>query len=330
MLKRSQYFAPGKLFIAGEYAVTQPGGKALLCPVKLGITTQLHIRKKFAIRNEQYPEHNQKFTQLSEIKDLRLRLSLEIAKEIALYYGKAWVPFSIHIQSTLEKDGKKYGMGGSGAVVVSLLGAILKLFLIPFTHIDLYKLAVKVLWNIEPHASFADAAVSAYNQPIFYQKFSHRVIDFLNFDHSVQLLQTSWPGLIIQPIKLSHHIQVIYTGLPAQSANFVKDIVSMIDDSFIKHSNELVERYLNQYDLNALHALQNLIKQLGLKADHQLIDDEAERLIKQLSSQQIAVKYSGAGKGDCLIVVSQEPVQINPILEQHFSSYELLEDIIRL
>jgi phosphomevalonate kinase len=328
MLKRSQFFAPGKMFIAGEYAVTQSGGQALLCPVRYGVKIKLHVRKKFIIRNDQYPEQNQKFFELSEIKDLRIRLTLQIAHELVTFYEKTWTPFSIHITSTLENNGKKYGLGGSGAVVVALLAAILKLHTIAFDAEVLYKLAVKVLWNIEPHASFADVAVSAYQHPIFYQKFDDKVFDYLNFEHSAQLISRSWFGLIIEPWVMPHHLHVVYTGVPALSSTFVREMVSHLDTAFIQASNKLVQEYLHHHQVQALATLQNLILTLGLRANHQLMDAQTTSFVRKLSSNQTIVKYSGAGKGDCLIIVSEQPIDREIVMKNLNKTYTLLEDII--
>jgi mevalonate kinase len=61
MPNKASYFAPGKLFLAGEYAVTYPQGEAIILPVKIGIKVTIASKKKYAITNLQYPKESMPF-----------------------------------------------------------------------------------------------------------------------------------------------------------------------------------------------------------------------------------------------------------------------------
>ena len=69
MPNKVSFFAPGKLFIAGEYAVTENLGEAIIMPVKKGINVTIQSHKINTIVNLQYPSENMTFETINEIKN---------------------------------------------------------------------------------------------------------------------------------------------------------------------------------------------------------------------------------------------------------------------
>lgn len=200
MSSNVRFFAPGKLFIAGEYAVLKPEGKAILVPVKKGIRVMATFRQRFRIRNRQRPKENQAYITPSEIINPRVRMAVEVARIYIESQALSWQPFSLIIDSNISSQDMKYGLGSSGAIVVATLGAILTLYQVSFTAMDLFKLSVKATDDLVQETSFADLAVSSFKQSIVYSKFNEKTALRLKTQHVPDLLLSDWDGLLIQPI----------------------------------------------------------------------------------------------------------------------------------
>src|SRR5699024_12141449 len=72
--------------------------------------------------------------------------------------------YDLHIASELTAgEGRKLGLGSSGAVVVATIDALARLYDLPLTLTERFRLAVCAIIQISPRASGGDVAASTYD-----------------------------------------------------------------------------------------------------------------------------------------------------------------------
>ncbi len=135
-------FAPGKLFIAGEWAVLEPGNPAVLTAVDKGVFAEVSESKKFIIEIEEFGlTVETKFKQGKlDISDKRARF-LKVAIETVFEYLQEVKPVKINTTSKgTFINGTKVGFGSSAATVVSCMKALLEHFNKSVSKMKLFKL----------------------------------------------------------------------------------------------------------------------------------------------------------------------------------------------
>lgn len=346
-MKTKKYFASGKLYIAGEYAVVFRKSAAILAPLRLGIQATISKSLTYTITTSKYEGQIFRY----EVSDYQIRkldlLFIQEAVRIAFAYLKEMginlSPFHLHLDSTLEsKQNEKFGFGSSAAVTVATLGAILSYFEVEFTKEDLYKLAVLSQIHTYPHSSYGDIASSVMNQWIFYKPFS---LDFLkkNQDKSmVELLRLKWHDLDIRPFDIGKlHMMVIWTKKEADSSQLVKLVSSHVEEDafmlFAKRTAEVVEKlfsaFTNQENLciiNDILTLNILLKQLGDLTTQNLYTETMKKIESILQEYECGAKFSGAGAGDCMIAIFNTKEQLSSATKKlKNENYEIIENIVR-
>ncbi|MFZ9139287.1 MAG: phosphomevalonate kinase [Bacilli bacterium] len=302
MPNKVSFFAPGKLFIAGEYAVTESNGEAILFPVKKGITVTIESQPKSMLRNIQYPNENIKFKEIHEIQNPYLRLALEVMRQWVTAQHIKWKHIKITIDSSLVADQGKYGLGSSGAVTVALIGALLKFYKFEFTPRQLYQLAVIATIQNYQDTSFGDIACSSYNQPIHYRKFAKTMIPLIKTLHVHTLLKMEWKDLMIEPIQGNMQKPlVIFSGTSANSYDMVNRVKSSIHEDWVKQSNQLITQYLNQQNVEIVDKLQKHLLKLSQLSGVDFITSNMSKIMKVAEDLGGHSKMSGAGGGDCVL-----------------------------
>ena len=303
MPNSASFFAPGKLFLAGEYAVTAPGGEAIILPVRKGIKVRVNARKSFRLINRQYPNESMRFKDLHALTNPYLRLAMEVVRQWAMVKKIRWRPFSMTIDSSLVSREGKYGLGSSGAVTVAVIGALLKFLGLPFTRLELYQLAVIATIQNYQDTSFGDVACSSFNQPIYYRKFAKDLIPLLKNLHVKNLLAMPWKDLLIQPIKIKMEKPlVVYSGSSADSHQMVKMVLPHVHPTWVKHSNGLVKKLMDQFSFSVVTSIHQHLKTLAKEAKAPIFTPRIQTIL-DLSQQLGGVgKISGAGGGDCVLV----------------------------
>jgi phosphomevalonate kinase len=303
MSSKSVFFAPGKLFIVGEYAVLYPLGKAILIPTKKGITVTASFRKRFRIRNRQFIDDNQVFLNPSDIRNSRMRLAIEVCRIYLESLGYEWKPFSLIVNSMISQHDEKYGLGSSGAIVVATIGAILKLYGVVLSPLNLYKLSVKAMMSGFSNSSFADLAVSSFQQPIVYARFSDATFTYVQTHFTPNVLLQTWNGLHIEPIPFpTHEWRVLYSGVSSDSTPLVQRARVVIDTNWIQESNDLVDMWLREPSQATLQASSSHLKKLDIKGSVGMFNTPVESLLTWAKTHHLDAKFSGAGGGDCVLI----------------------------
>lgn len=329
MRSSSQFFAPGKLFLAGEYAVLSPLGKAILMPTKLGILVKATFRKRFRIRNQNFPQENQSYLSPSDIRNQKIRLAVEVSRIYCQAQGRLWQPFSLRILSTISSEKEKYGLGSSGAIVVATIGAILRLYEVDYTPLDLFKLAVKATIHTEKQSSFADVAVSSFKQAIRYKRFSELAKTHIQTQFTPSLIAQTWDGLVIEPLTIKPSITVIYSGVSSPSGPLIERAQAVLDETWIQQSNTLVEAWLKaSSDVPFSRILEHLIV-LDSRGQIGMFPASIQHILMWAKKHHLDIKTSGAGGGDCLLVQHGEAT-ISEALKNLPQPARVLSDIIAL
>jgi phosphomevalonate kinase len=329
MPNSATFFAPGKLYVAGEYAVTMQGGKALILPVKKGIRVQITARKQSRIVNQQYPDESIKFSQLSDIQNAYIRLALEVVRQLLMLKKKPWRHFTLTIASTLFSQDGKYGLGSSGALTVAVIGALLKFYRLPSSADIIYRLAVIATIHNYQDTSFGDVACSSAGTPILYQKFNPEMLPLIKTMSVEKLMAIDWKGLIIQtipPLKIKP--LVVFSGKSSSSYQMVKAVKRSVTASWVNQSNALLQSFQEGNTMTAIPQLNQHLAWLEKQSGVTLFTPGIQTILKVAESYGGVAKFSGAGGGDSVIVFLPYKQQSRFIKAIQKAKFTLLRDII--
>ena len=202
--------APGKLYVAGEYAIVEPGNSAVLVAVNQFITASIEPSElTFGnIISKQYHDNvvswRRKGGQL--VVDNRdnpyhyILAAISITEELAVLMHRQLRTYNLYINSDLDSsDGKKYGLGSSAAVTVATIKALAKFYQIPLTKKLLFKLASIAHLDVQGNGSLGDIAASVYGGWIAYRSFNREWLNSMRRTKDLgTILRTPWPELKIE------------------------------------------------------------------------------------------------------------------------------------
>ena len=296
----------GKLYWAGEYAILEPGQLALIKAIPIYMTAEIKASKVYRLYSDMF----------SYSVDLRPDSSYALIQEtVALVedyltsQGVDLHPFSIDICGKMEREGKKFGLGSSGSVVVLVIKAMLAFYERPVERDLLFKLASVVLLKRGDNGSMGDIACIVSEDLVLYQSFDReKVAEWLEKEDLPTVLARDW-GFSIRNVDsaLQFDFLVGWTKEVAVSSHMVKQIKKNMNASFLQASKETVTKLVK-----ALHAGQedkiiDLLNQASLLLEGLSSDvyTPSLRQLKNASRDLKAVaKSSGAGGGDCGIALS--------------------------
>ena len=115
----------GKLYWAGEYAILEPGQLALIKAIPIYMTAEIKASNVYRLYSDMF----------SYIVDLRpdssyalIQETVALVEEYLTAQGVELQPFSLEIRGKMEREGKKFGLGSSGSVVVLVIKAMLAFY----------------------------------------------------------------------------------------------------------------------------------------------------------------------------------------------------------
>lgn len=339
-----QVKAPGKLYIAGEYAVTEPGYKSVLIALDRFVTATIEEADQYkgTIHSKALHHNPVTFSRDEDsivISDPHAEKQLNYvvtAIEIFEQYAKscdiAMKHFHLTIDSNLDdSNGHKYGLGSSAAVLVSVIKVLNEFYDMKLSNLYIYKLAVIANMKLQSLSSCGDIAVSVYSGWLAYSTFDHEWVKHQIEDTTVEeVLIKNWPGLHIEPLQAPENMEVLigWTGSPASSPHFVSEVKRLKSDpsfygDFLEDSHRCVEKLIHAFKTNNIKGVQKMVRQnrtIIQRMDKEAtVDIETEKL-KYLCD--IAEKYhgasktSGAGGGDCGITIINKDVDKEKIYDE--------------
>ena len=296
----------GKLYWAGEYAILEPGQLALIKAIPIYMTAEIKASNNYRLYSDMF----------SYSVDLRpdssyalIQETVALVEEYLTDQGVDLQPFSLEIRGKMEREGKKFGLGSSGSVVVLVIKAMLAFYERLAEREVLFKLASAVLLKRGDNGSMGDIACIVSEDLVLYQSFDReKVAQWLEKEELQVVLARDW-GFSIRSVEpaLKFDFLVGWTKEVAVSSHMVKQIKNNMNANFLQASKEIVANLVNALQVGQEETVIDLLEQAsqlleGLSSD---IYTPSLRHLKNASRDLKAVaKSSGAGGGDCGIALS--------------------------
>ena len=296
----------GKLYWAGEYAILEPGQLALIKAIPIYMTAEIKASNNYRLYSDMF----------SYSVDLRpdssytlIQETVTLVEEYLTAQGVELQPFSLDVRGKMEREGKKFGLGSSGSVVVLVIKAMLAFYERLADRELLFKLASAVLLKRGDNGSMGDIACIVSEDLVLYQSFDReKVAQWLEKEDLQAVLARDW-GFSIRSVEpgLTFDFRVGWTKEVAVSSHIVKQIKDNMNPSFLQASKEIVANLVKALEVGQEETIIDLLEQAsqlleGLSSD---IYTPLLRQLKNASKDLKAVaKSSGAGGGDCGIALS--------------------------
>ncbi|MFJ8477007.1 phosphomevalonate kinase [Kitasatospora sp. NPDC094011] len=326
--------APGKLFVAGEYAVVEPGTPALLVAVDRHLTatvseptgdgvlissdllptpTRWHWRED---RLEPAPgEHTERARR-------ELAHATAAVRVVARWLADNGLPapeFDLAIRSALHQGGVKLGLGSSGAVTVATISAAAAYYGLDPTIEQRYRLALLAAAELDPTGSGADLAAGTWGGWISYRAPDRTaILDLARRRGLAAALQDPWPGFAVRrlPPPQGLALEVGWTGTPASTASLLARLRrrawsgTASHRRFLETTTDCVQACVEALERGDPTALLDQIRRT--RGELARLDEEfgigiftpaLTALCDIAEAAGGAAKPSGAGGGDCGIAL---------------------------
>ena len=296
----------GKLYWAGEYAILEPGQLALIKAIPIYMTADIKASNDYRLYSDMF----------SYSVDLRpdssytlIQETVALVEEYLTAQGVELHPFSLEIRGKMEREGKKFGLGSSGSVVVLVIKAMLAFYERLADRELLFKLASAVLLKRGDNGSMGDIACIVSEDLVLYQSFNRETVaQWLERENLQTVLARDW-GFSIRSVEpaLKFDFLVGWTKEVAVSSHMVKQIKNNMNASFLQASKETVDSLVRALQEGQEEKIMELLEQASQLLENLSSDiyTPSLRQLKDASRDLKAVaKSSGAGGGDCGIALS--------------------------
>ncbi|GLJ79331.1 phosphomevalonate kinase [Microbacterium imperiale] len=344
--------APGKLFVAGEYAVVSPGEPSVLIAVDRYLTVSLtESVDAGSIHSPEYSRMPVRWTRGQDGLTLDREhhpydyviAAIEASERLRAERGLHPRFFDLHIESGLDDpSGRKFGLGSSAAVTVATIAAIDEFYGFELGTRGRYELAMLATIAVAPNASGGDVAASTYGGWIGYRSPDRDRLRAARSAHGVAAVLGSdaWNGSEIirlaPPVGLE--LLVGWTGHPASTERLVSGVsrgTNVTGDAhagFLEASRDCVEdlwRALavlpdagapgdagsdGTLALDAIRRNRRLLQALGERTGVTIETERLRILCDAAEAIGAAGKPSGAGGGDCGIVLAPADADVAGLL----------------
>ncbi|QDY80395.1 phosphomevalonate kinase [Streptomyces qinzhouensis] len=322
--------APGKLLIAGEYAVLTPGRPALAMAVDRYVTVTAEpareaevelatdlvdhpvalYRGRDGLRPHQPRDAAQVRGPLAHLVAV-----VETTDRLRAESGLGLVSVRLTVRSDLHENGTKLGLGSSGAVTVAAVHALTDFTGACLSAETRFRLALLATVTLDARTSGADLAAGTWGGWVRYSPPDRQALRrLLHRDGLLATLRACWPGLSLHalppPSTVSPHAG--WTGRPASTTAKVGDLQhsawwqSDAHYRFCARSTRLVDELTNALDHDdpvAVRAAVDAARGLLLGLDQQtglgIFTPALTALCDAAEAAGGAGKPSGAGGGDC-------------------------------
>ena len=296
----------GKLYWAGEYAILEPGQLALIKAIPIYMTAEIKASNDYRLYSDMFSYSVDLHPDSSYAL---IQETVALVEEYLTAQGVELHPFSLEIRGKMEREGKKFGLGSSGSVVVLVIKTMLAFYERLADRELLFKLASAVLLKRGDNGSMGDIACIVSEDLVLYQSFDReKVAQWLEKEDLQAVLARDWGFSIrsVEPV-LKFDFLVGWTKEVAVSSHMVKQIKDNMNSSFLQASKETVANLVKALEVGQEETIIDLLEQAsqlleGLSSD---IYTPSLRQLKNASQDLKAVaKSSGAGGGDCGIALS--------------------------
>lgn len=321
--------ACGKLYVAGEYAVVEPGQPAVLVGVDRHVTVRVDSAETEGhIRSDQYDArpltwHRDDDALVIDPDDAPydfVLAAIRLVEEVARTREVPLRLFDMSITSELDDaSGRKFGLGSSAAVTVATVRALAEFYSLSLPRDQLLRLALLATIDVQRSGSGGDVAASLFGGWIAYTAFDRQWARERRADTPIdELLAMPWPGLGVRRLTPPHGARLVvgWTGTPASTARLVSGIQARKDrrtvhySRFLDESRACVTALIEAFDRGDLRGMQQQLRRdralLAALSEHTGVVIETPLLARLADIAERfdgAGKSSGAGGGDCGIVL---------------------------
>lgn len=332
--------APGKLYIAGEYAVLEQDCPAILVAVNQFVRVSITKSKTSTglIHSRQYSQDSIHWVRQGSkiVIDNRdnpfeyILAAISFTEQYCIEQGIKMKVYDLHVNSDLDSaDGKKFGLGSSAAVTVATVKAILHFYGVKMSNELVYKLSAISHYSVQGNGSAGDIAASVYGGWLAYQTFDKKWLKLqLETNNLSDVVNEAWPGLKVELLTPPKDMKLMigWSQKPASTSRLVdetnanKAALNMEYKNFLSASRACVLKMIAGFEANDIAMIKEQIR-----ANRKLLQHFAKinqiaieiprltKLIKIAESYGGAAKTSGAGNGDCGIVITDSETDLDAL-----------------
>lgn len=320
---------PGKLFVMGEYSVTQTNRHAVVCAVDKFLYASIESSDAYQMISSQgrfkwILDEGLPVLRYDHLK--HVKAALYISHQYLKYLKVKPLVYKIVVKSELDNDNEtKYGLGSSGAVIVAVIKAVTLFHGIKVSNLQLFKLSVLAQIDAVDVTSGAELAASIYTGWVYYKKYDYLWV--LNHRGlSMKIVDMKWPGLEIEKIPgLSYELAVCYTGYSQSTKDYMdkiatKDLKSVYYQTFLKDAEHLVQTFkdalIHHNDdmlFKSIDTYRAKMHELALWGEISIESAPLTKMIESANSLGYHAKVSGAGNGDCGIALVKKDMNITQL-----------------
>ncbi|KJY34541.1 phosphomevalonate kinase [Streptomyces sp. NRRL S-495] len=330
--------APGKLFVAGEYAVVEPGNPAVLVAVDRYVTATvtepagtgtavssdlLAAPVRWLRRGDRLDPVGVEDADRARRELAHVLAALRTVTRLLVEHGRPAPELDIAISSELHQDGVKFGLGSSGAVTVATVAAVAAHCGLTLSAEERYRLALLASAELDPKGSGGDLAASTWGGWIAYRAPDRAaVLDLVRRRGVAGALAEPWPGFEVRrlPPPPGVALEVGWTGTPASTTELVSGLHRRAwrgtppHRRFVAASADLVRAAADALEHGDRPALLDSVRRA--RRELARLDEEAglgvftpalTALCDTAEAVGGAAKPSGAGGGDCGIALLEVP-----------------------
>ncbi|MGY0465986.1 phosphomevalonate kinase [Kitasatospora sp. cg17-2] len=327
--------APGKLFVAGEYAVLEPATPAVLVAVDRYVTVAVSacreadvvVSSDLGARRVRWRWQDGRLAVCGGDGDRRAGSGLshvvsaiEVVGRLLAERGLRVPALEISVSSRLHDDGTKLGLGSSGAVTVATVAAVTSFCRLELTLDTRFRLALLATAGIDAAASGGDLAASTWGGWIAYRAPDRAAVLELARQRGVEsALCAPWPGFEVRrlPPPAGLGLEVGWTGTPASTASLLagpdprrpwrggpahRRFVTTTTDC-VRASITALERGNHQDLLDQIRRARRALARLDEETGLGVFTAGLTALCDAAEAVGAAAKPSGAGGGDCGIAL---------------------------
>lgn len=326
--------APGKLFIAGEYAVVEPGHPAILVAVDRQVSVTVSgsngvdvvidsdlcaggarlQRRGGGLAGLGAGDEQQALDSLTHVVS-----AIEVVDGLLAERGLRAPPMHVSIRSRLHRNGTKLGLGSSGAVTVAAVAAVAAYYGMELSPDARFRLAMLATARRDTGSSGGDLAASVWGGWIAYHAPDRAaVLEMVQRWGIEETIRAPWPGFGLRrlPPPRGLALEVGWTGRPASTTSLAARLGtrewqgSTSQRSFVARSDECVRASIRALERGDDHELLRRVRgarQVLADLDNEvrlgIFTTKLTALCDAAEAAGGAAKPSGAGGGDCGIAL---------------------------
>ena len=335
-----QVSAPGKLFLAGEYAVVEAGYPAMIAAINQYLTVTIEASNSGTVFSSQqgitipWERSGEEIVTQTATSYALIFSAMGVAEAYVRALGQqtaAFYALSVDSQLDNSQSGTKYGLGSSGALTVATIKAVLTYYGQEVNAYRLYQLAALSQLQQGMAGSFGDLAASSYGGVISYHSLDRDWLKGLLEEHTLlEILDMPWKDVNIERLSLPGTLSLLI-GWTGQAAS-TDSLVNQVGQGRSQDGKESSHRDFLQKSKSCLGGIIQACQQgdaerfqAGIAENRRLLQEFARKMglnietpalakLCQLAEEEGAVaKSSGAGGGDCGIAFASQVQQAEKI-----------------